>query len=145
MDETGIDAYLYREHCYTQRGQKVIGRVSGKKYRRVGIIAAKMCKDILAPLQYDGTMDSLLFETWFKECLLTVLPIGSVIIMDNAAFHRKTRLSLLAENEGHSLIFLPPYSPEFNPIENFWAWLKSKIRSCLNDFDSLDDAISYCF
>ena len=145
VDETGIDSYLCREHCYCLRGQKVIGCISGKRYRRVGIVAAKMQTDILAPLQYDGTMDSLLFETWFNQCLLPALPDQSVVIMDNAAFHRKTRLTLMAQNNGHSIIFLPPYSPQLNPIENFWAWLKGKIRSSVRDFNSIDDAISYCF
>ena len=116
VDETGIDFYLYREYCYAQRGKKVAGYVSGKKYHRLGIVAAKISGNTLAPLQYDGTMDSLLFETWFSECLLPILPIGSTIVMDNAAFHRKSRLAPMAVNAGHCLMFLPSYSPELNPI-----------------------------
>ena len=112
IDETGIDTYLYREHCYAPRGQKSIGYVSGKKYRRTSIVAGKIEKRIIAPLQYEGTMDSLLFETWFQECLLPTLPPCSVIVMDNASFHRKSRLFPMATNQGHALLFLPPYSPK---------------------------------
>jgi transposase len=145
VDETGIDAYLHREYAYAKRGEKVIGHISGKKYRRVGIVAAQIGRDILAPLQYDGTMDSHLFEVWFENCLMCELPSDSVIVMDNAAFHRKKRLSLIVKNYGHVIIFLPPYAPEYNPIENFWAWLKAKLRNVLPFFDSFDDALLYSF
>lgn len=111
----------------------------------MGIVAAKMGKRILAPLRYEGTMDSVLFEAWFSKVLLPTLPTNTVIVMDNAAFHRKCQLVSMAESQGHSLIFLPPYSPELNPIEHFWAWLKAKLRSILARFDNFDDALCYSF
>lgn len=119
--------------------------MSGRKYRRVGIVAAKMGKQILAPLQYDGTMNALLFETWFETRLMCELPSNSVIVMDNAAFHRKRQLVSIAENYGQIVIFLPPYSPELNPIENFWACLKQKLRKILPASYSFDVALSDCF
>jgi transposase len=100
-----------------------------------------MGKEIIAPLQYNGTMDSVLFELWFEQCLMPVLPEQSIIVMDNAAFHRKSRLYSLARNAGHTLVFLPPYSPELNPIEHFWSWLKRQLRKNLPSFSSLDDAL----
>jgi len=145
VDETGIDSYLHRSHCYTPKGKAVIGFVSGRKYRRVGIVAAKMGKKILSPLQYDGTMDSMLFETWFESRLMRDLSVNSVIIMDNAAFHRKKILASIAQKYGHSLLFLPPYSPELNPIENFWAWLKQRLRSSITSFNSFDLALHDSF
>jgi len=145
VDETGIDTYLQREYAYSKRGVKVIGRVSGKKYKRVGIVAAKLGSKIISPLQYEGTMNSELFEQWFENCLCVDLPSNSVIVMDNATFHRKSSLPLIAKKHGHRVIFLPPYSPELNLIENFWAWLKGKLKKVLRDFDCFDDALCYCF
>jgi transposase len=104
-----------------------------------------MRKSILAPLQYDGTVDSTLFETWFELCLLPALPEKSVIVMDNASFHRKSRLFPLADTSGHRLIFLPPYSPELNPIENFWSWLKRHLRKTIHLHPSFDDALCSAF
>ena len=144
MDETGIDEYLHREYGRAKRGEPVYSVVSGRKYKRTGIVAPQMVKEILSPLQYDGTMDSALFEMWFEELLLPVLPNNSVIAMDNASFHRK-RLISIAEKAGHRLIFLPPYSPELNPIENFWSWLKNRLRKILPDCRSFDDALHECF
>jgi len=145
VDETGIDVFLHREHAYAKRGVKVIGRVSGNKHKRTGIVAAKLGKKIISPLQYQGSMDSKLFEFWFENCLCINIPPKSVIVMDNASFHRKASLSLLAKKFGHQIIFLPPYSPELNPIENFWSWLKSKLKKVLREFDCFDDALCYCF
>ena len=144
MDETGIDEYLHREYGRAKRGEPVYSMVSGRKYKRTGIVAAQMGKKILSPLQYDGTMDSTLFEMWFEQLLLPALPKNSVITMDNASFHRKKLISI-AEKAGHRLIFLPPYSPELNPIENFWSWLKNHLRKILPNFLSFDDALCECF
>ena len=145
MDETGIDSYLYREYAYSLKGEPVYGAVGGREYRRTGLVAAQQNGEILAPLQYDGTMDSTLFEFWFEQCLMRALPPKSVIVMDNAAFHRKSRLPLLAQKYGHRLIFLPPYSPEFNPIEHFWARIKHRLKSTLPKFEHFDDALAACF
>jgi len=122
-----------------------VGKIPGKKYRRVGIVAAKAGKTIMSPLQFEGTMDSQLFEFWFKKHLLPELAPDSTIVMDNAAFHRKKRLLLIALESGHKVVFLPPYSPEYNPIEKFWAWIKGKLRKVLSCFDTFDESLRYCF
>ena len=145
MDECGIDTYLYREYGYAPRGQKVFSRISGRKFKRCGIVAAKLDGTILALFQYRGTMDSTLFESWFTSQLLPSLDKGTVVVMDNASFHSKTRLPSVAQEFGCRVEFLPPYSPEFNPIENFWAWLKTTLRRILPGFSSFDDALSASF
>jgi transposase len=90
-------------------------------------------------------MDSLFFETYFETRLLPVLPENTVIVMDNASFHRKSVLIPMAEKAGHRIIFLPPYSPNLNRIEFFWGWLKRHLRKILPSHNSLDDAICSAF
>ena len=141
MDETGIDAYLYREYGRAKRGTRVFGKVRGRRFKRTGIVAAKRGESVIAPLQYEGTMDSALFE----QCLLKELPEQTVIVLDNASFHRKSRLFRLAAEAGSSLVFLPPYSPELNPIEHFWGWLKGHLRTILPFHSSFDDALCSAF
>ena len=145
VDETGIDTYLYREYGYAPRGHKIKAAIRGRKYKRVGIVAAQLGKEIISPLTYSGTMDSRLFESWFEHQLLPALPPDTVIVMDNASFHRRAQLIHAAQTRGLRLIFLPPYSPELNPIENFWAWLKRYLRSVLFRFPSFDDALFDAF
>lgn len=145
IDECGLDSYLYREYGYVLRGVPITGTISGKKYKRTNIVAAKNCDKIIAPMAYDGTTDCVLFEHWFERVFLKSIPKYSVAIMDNATFHRKKRLRELAEKAECDLLFLPPYSPDFNPIENFWAWLKSRLRKTLFHFGSFEDALMDCF
>jgi len=123
----------------------VYSEISGRKYKRVSIVAGKRGKEIVAPLEFEGTADHVLFEYWFEHCLLPELSPGQVIIMDNATFHRKEVLRIFASSAGCSVLFLPPYSPDLNPIENFWAWLKHSLRSSVSLFNSFDDALLSCF
>ena len=108
-------------------------------------MACQQGKKIISPLQYSGTMYSELFEFWFEEMLLPQIPLGTVIVMDNASFHRKKNLIKIAEAKGMQVIFLPPYSPELNPIEHFWNQLKNQVRENLLKSPSLDYAIYNSF
>ena len=142
----GIDKFVYREHARAPRGKLVFGEVSGKKYKRANIVAGRSNDGVLhAPMQYQCSTDSILFEAWFERYFLPSLPQERVIIMDNASFHRKKILREIISGTGHELIFLPAYSPDLNPIENFWSWLKRKLRKILKEYDSFDDALSACF
>ena len=140
-----MDSFLYRKHARALRGEKVVAEISGKKFKRISIVAGKCGKNIISPLSYKGTADSELFEFWFEHGLLAELPEGKTIVVDNATIHRKAKLRELAENAGCSVLFLPPYSPDLNPIENFWAWIKRKMQDNLKLFDNFDDALFDCF
>ena len=145
VDESGIDQYLYREYAYSMRGQKVFAKISGKKYKRTNILAGLQGREWVAPLEYGGTTDSVLFEYWFKNCLLKEIESGSVIVLDNATFHRKSVLPQLAESQKCRVLFLPPYSPDLNPIEKKWACLKKRLRKIFPQFDSFDLALQNIF
>lgn len=120
VDETGFDQYVYRPHGRSKKGEKILGLVSGKRFQRTSLVAGLLNrKKLIAPLQYEGTMDSVLFEQWFSMCLIPELPTSSVVIMDNARFHRKAELEKIATSKGHLLLFLPSYSPDLNPIEKY--------------------------
>jgi hypothetical protein len=96
-----------------------------KRYARHSFVAAKCGKKILAPMTYKGTCNAQLFEKWIEKILLPELKKGQIIIMDNATFHKSERTKILIESAGCHLLFLPPYSPDFNPIEMFWARFKT--------------------
>jgi len=145
VDEVGMEQYLYREYARAPRGVRVEGIVSGRKYKRTSVVAAQRAGKIIAPLAYEGTTNSMLFEHWFEKVLLPELGAGHVIVMDNASFHRKAELARIAKCVGCRMLYLPAYSPDLNPIEHFWAWLKSRLRDSLSSFDSFDSALMACF
>lgn len=145
VDETGIDQCLYREYARSPRGQRVVAKISGKKFKRTNIVAGICLGEWIAPMEYNGMTDSALFEYWFENCLLKVINSGSIIILDNATFHRKAILAKLAKEHHCDVLFLPPYSPDLNPIERKWAWIKKLLRKILGDFDSFDFALRSVF
>lgn len=145
IDECGIEQYLYREYAYSLRGNKVVAKISGKKFQRTNIVAGVCCGRWVAPFAYNGTTDSVLFEYWFEHCLLKEAQSGSTFVLDNATFHKKSVLPKLAGKFNCHVLFLPPYSPELNPIEHKWACLKKRLRKILPEFETFDDALETCF
>lgn len=145
IDETGIDTYLHREYARAQRGKKIIGEVSGRKFARQSIVAAKCGNEILAPFGYTGTCDAKLFNFWLENMLIPNLKPGQIVIMDNASIHKSETTKALIKKAGCTLIFLPPYSPDLNPIERFWAKLKKKLRYIMHQFETFQNAILMAF
>ena len=82
---------------------------------------------------------------WIETFLVPALKPGQVVILDNATFHKSEKTRRLIENAQCNLLFLPPYSPDFNPIEKFWAWFKDRIRKLIHNFSTLEQAIDYVF
>ena len=132
---------MYRQYARSKRGKRVNIRISGKRHARIGLVAAQCEGALFAPHTYSGTMNASLFEDWFENKLLSWLPKGHVIIMDNAAFHKKEVLYQIAKKFSQELIFLPPYSPEYNPIEHTWSTLKRKVAGCLHLYSSVSLAL----
>ena len=133
---------MYRQYVRSKQGKRGNIRIRGKRHTRIGLVAAQCEGALLAPHTYSGTMKATVFEKWFEDKLLNCLPKGHVIIMDNAAFHKKEVLQNLARKYSQKLIFLPPYSPEYNPIEHTWGALKRKVASCVHLYDSVSQVLN---
>lgn len=104
-----------------------------------------MGSQVIAPLLYKGTMTAELFTTWYQEQLLPLLSQPHLIVMDNASFHPKKQLDEISLAQGHYFLPLPPYSPELNPIEHFWATLKRNVTELARTFGSVLNAVEYYF
>jgi transposase len=131
IDESGIDSSLYREYARSARGKRVKTDICGKKSERTSLISGwiHQAKEFIAPYAFNGYTDSVRFNQWLEKCLLPVLGEGWTIILDNASFHGGSKTKELVEEARCNLLYLPPYSPDFNPIENQWATLKSSYRT----------------
>ena len=127
FDESGFEETAFNPYARAPRGQKIFAdKVGNNKKNRTNLIMAQRQKEWLAPTLFTGTCDHKVVEYWLEHCLFKELKKPSLIIADNAPFHRKTVLQNLAKAHDHQLLFLPPYSPDFNPIEHSFAVIKKR-------------------
>jgi transposase len=112
----------------------VFGKISGKRYQRISLISGRNSKHkLISPFLFDGMTTTDLVIFWVKKYLLPNLPPNSILIWDNASFHKSNQLKELIQKHGHTMLFLPPYSPDLNPIEHKWQELKHNLRAFYDD------------
>jgi transposase len=102
--------------------------VQGRRGKRISILGALLDKKFLAPFIFEGGCNKDIFNAWLEHVLLPTIPSGTTIVMDNASFHKSAKTRELIEQANCRLLFLPTYSPDFNPIENWWHKIKSILR-----------------
>lgn len=141
IDESGIELTICKDRGWSSKGSPIHAKKSGKYYERTNIIAGYVNHKSIAPMVFNGSCNTKLFETWVEEFLIKELKPGQVVIMDNASFHKSPKTRELIESVDCTLIFLPPYSPDLNPIEKFWANMKRWIRSRIDRFDKLYEVL----
>ena len=145
IDESGIELTICKDRGWSAKGSPISAKKSGKYYERTNIIAGLVSNKSIAPMVFNGSCTTDLFNSWVEKLLIKELKPGQFVVMDNAAFHKSQKTKELIESAGCKVIFLPPYSPDFNPIEKFWANMKRWIKNTLSDFEKLDDAITAFF
>ena len=116
LDEAGINNTEDDAYGWCPKGKRFAAERCGNRTERVSFIAAWHQHQLVAPLTYEGYCNRLVFETWLATQLLPALPYGSVIICDNASFHKGGCIEELIQQAGCDLLYLPPYSPDLNPI-----------------------------
>ena len=109
------------------------------------MVAGWCNRDVVAPMTFKGYCNTEMIEAWVEQILVPELRPGQVVVMDNASFHKSSRIQTLIEQAKCRLWFLPPYSPDFNKIEKFWANLKHYLGKTIKNFESLWDAVDDAF
>jgi isfu1 transposase len=140
----GIDQNTVPTHGWAEIGKKTYSEQIGGKVARLSMVAGYVCetKKTIAEFEFSGTMNQDLFNGWFEQVLLPELESGTTIILDNASVHKSPEILDIARYSGCKVLFLPPYSPDLNPIEKFWANLKKAIRSVIRKATSFQKAIT---
>lgn len=145
IDESGIEMNICKDRGWGIKGKILSAKKSGKYYERINIIAGYVNRKAIAPMVFNGSCNTKLFEAWVEQFLIKELKPGQFVVMDNAAFHRSQKTKDLIESVGCRVIFLPPYSPDLNPIEKFWAHMKQWIKGRITEFAQLYEAIRAFF
>lgn len=128
LDESGVNLSFVRRMARSLKGERAYG-VKPKRSRNVSVISAISIEQVLVQWSVLGSVDRLMFEEFVATMLVPALWIGAVVIMDNCSIHKGSEVERLIKEAGATLIYLPPYSPDFSPIENAWSKLKSVLRT----------------
>jgi transposase len=135
LDESGIDDNEAYPYGYSIKGSRVYDAKNAYRNKRLSIISALHKKTLIAPFVFEGYCDSRLFAAYIEKILIPELSPGQIVIMDNASFHKNKQIQLMLEKAECELFYLPPYSPDFNPIEHYWAKIKHSMRLHLSIFN----------
>lgn len=128
IDETGSSTSMARLYGRAKRGLRAMGRVPWGHWKVVTFTAALRVDGVVAPFVIDRPMNGAIFVEYIRQCLVPVLRPGDIVVMDNLSAHKNEQVRSLIESAGAELRYLPPYSPDFNPIEQFFAKLKALLR-----------------
>jgi transposase len=128
VDETWAKTNMTRTHGRAPRGQRLVARVPHGRWTTMTFLAALRCDRIAAPCVIDGPVNAEIFLAWVIQFLLPTLRRGDIVVLDNLGSHKGAAVRRAIRDVGAHLLFLPPYSPDLNPIEMVFAKLKTLLR-----------------
>ena len=128
VDEMGANISLAPLYAWSKRGERASGSVPRNWGKNVTLLASMSLEGMGECLAVEGSTTTAVFEAYLERVLVPSLRAGQVMVMDNLSAHKGSRVRELIESRGCELIYLPPYSPDFNPIEEAFAKLKALLR-----------------
>jgi transposase len=142
LDESSTTLNMARRYARAPANERAIGYAPRNYGRRTTLIAALTLTEVTAPMLLEGAIDSPAFVAYVEQCLCPVLRAGQVVIMDNLSSHDQPRVRALLAARQCRVLFLPTYSPDFNPIEQMFAKVKEWLRAvAARTQETLDEAI----
>ena len=128
IDETGASTNMVRLYGWAPRGERLVDAAPHGHWRTTTFVAGLRSTGLVAPLVLDGPMNGPAFLAYVEQFLAPALRPGDVIVMDNLSAHKVAGVSEAIRAAGASILYLPPYSPDLNPIEQVFAKLKALLR-----------------
>lgn len=142
IDETGLNTKMARFYGRCPKGRRCVARVPHGHWQSSTFIAALRAESITAPFLIEGAVNAEVFTAYLQQVLCPELRAGDVVILDNLSTHKIPSVAALISARGASLRYLPPYSPDLNPIELAFAKLKAQLRqAAARTLDDLQGAL----
>jgi transposase len=142
IDEFGAHLGMTRLFGRAAPGERVVEATAGYSGAHYTVVATLGLPGITAPWIFEGAMNGMVFETYVEHVLAPTLHPGDLVLIDNLSAHKGEPIRRLIESRGARVHFLPPYSPDLNPIELCWAKVKTALRSVkARTFDALVEAL----
>jgi transposase len=141
IDESGVTTNMVRRFARALGGRRAIGRAPAGRYEKLTLLGAIALTGLLALMTIPASTDSAVFLAFIQQVLVPELRPGQVVVFDNLSPHKRPAIRKAIEDAGCRVIFLPPYTPEWNPIEPCWSKMKEFLRSrAASTRDALEDA-----
>lgn len=128
IDESGFNLAMTPRYGWAEKGERAVGSVPINYGQNLTLIGALRLKGLEAPMTVEGATDGEVFRAYVEQGLCPTLAVGDVVIMDNLSAHKVSGIREAIERRGAEVVYLPPYSPDLNPIEPCWSKLKSAVR-----------------
>ena len=130
IDETSVNTNMTRTYGRGPKGERVIGHVPFAAWKTLTFVAALRCDGMTAPMMIKGAINGETFLSYVEQCLAPTLKRGDIVDMDNVPSHKVEGVEQAIEAAGATLRYLPPYSPDLNPIEAAYSAFKTFLRKC---------------
>lgn len=128
LDEAGFNLSMYSQYGWSVRGERLVEVVPFQRGRNHSVLGAMSLCGMVGTFQKEGSIKRVDLEDFLLKDLLPRLERGSVLVLDNARSHHGGELARIVKEAGCSILYLPPYSPDLNPIELAWGWIKRRVR-----------------
>jgi transposase len=128
LDETGTSTNMVRRYGRCRRGERLVDATPWGHWKITTFVAGLRASGLIAPMVLDGPMTGEVFRAYVEQVLIPELSPGDVVVLDNLAAHKVVGIRKMIQAAGASLLYLPPYSPDLNPIEQVFAKLKALLR-----------------
>lgn len=128
VDETSVNIAMARRYARAPRGQRAYGRVPRNHGQNLSVIGAVGLRGVVASLSVEGAVDTIAFDVFVHRVLVPALQPGDVVLLDNLKVHHASQIETAVHKAHGTVVFLPPYSPDFSPIEQCWSKLKTFLR-----------------
>jgi transposase len=129
LDESAVNTAMVRDCGRCPRGERLVASAPAGLWQTSTLVAAIGLDGVVAPMVIDGPLNGELFAQYVEASLVAELEPGTIVVMDNLPVHKSQRVADAIAAAGCTLVFLPPYSPDYNPIENMWSKAKALVRA----------------
>jgi len=144
IDESGLSTKMARLRGWAPVGERCRAAIPHGHWKTITFVGGLTLSGFVAPMLLEGAMNGECFRAWVEQILAPALKPGDIVVMDNLSAHKVAGIRQAIENCGARLLYLPPYSPDFNPIENAFAKFKAIVRAATaRTFDTLETAAAH--
>ena len=144
LDECGVNTGMTRLYGRGPKQERVVDAIPDVRFHRTTLLSSVRLDGSTVPCVFEGALNGDMFLAYVREFLIPTLKSGDIVVMDNLSSHKVSGIADAIEAVGAKVMYLPPYSPDFNPIELMWSKVKAILRKLkVRAKELLDDAIAF--